>query len=264
MKLVSIFTTGILSLFASSVLAGPVAIQESIHTINDYTELDSRDNNIPTLAEAKELIKTPTGFSAYVKKGQPAKDKSIFFTCLSKKECSTLGTWAKKEGLVVVANTWKNQNLQSKGQYKGITNDEWGQYLVALSHYYASVSEGKAYLVFPHSETVPSGRKTLSTSNTTTHSRRMHVTYHFHGQIFFEILKLQPSRKEGKSLKLSGWIRQRSLPMMLLMTGKPRQKSGGRRANHSPALLGFLVRPQRLQKSLWNRVRNLVIKKLNT
>lgn len=159
MKLVSIFTSFILSSFANGVLAGPVPVEASIQNADAYTTIESRDSGIPTLAQAKELIKTPSGFSAYVKKGQPAKDTSVFFTCLSKKDCSALGKWAKEKGLVVVANTWKNPNLQSRGQYKGITNNEWGQFLVALSQYYASVSSGKAYLVFPRSETVPSGRK---------------------------------------------------------------------------------------------------------
>lgn len=167
------FSFALLASLACTALAGPVALQKDsldIHTSStDFGHLDDRaEANVPTWDEAKKLITDISGFSTYTKKGKPAADTSVFFTCLSNADCNKLTKWASTQKLTVVGQIWKNGNLQSLGQYKVEDSDgkpkkvnpaEFYKFQKAFSEYYATVSSGKAYLVFPHSDMPASGRK---------------------------------------------------------------------------------------------------------
>lgn len=167
------FSFALLSSLACTALAGPVALQEDSLDIRtsstDFGHLNDRaEANVPTWDEAKKLITDISGFSAYTKKGKPAADTSVFFTCLNSAECKRLTEWVTAQKLTVVGQIWKNGNLQSLGQYKVKGSDgklqkvlpvEFYKFQEAFSEYYATASSGKAYLVFPHSDTPASGRK---------------------------------------------------------------------------------------------------------
>lgn len=167
------FSFALLSSVVCTALAGPVALQKDSLDIRtsstDFGHLDDRGKaNVPTWDEAKKLITDISGFSAYTKKAKPAADTSVFFTCLSNADCNKLTKWVTVQKLTVVGQIWKNANFQSLGQYKVIGSDgkskkvdsaEFYKFQKAFSEYYATVSSGKAYLVFPHSSTPASGRK---------------------------------------------------------------------------------------------------------
>lgn len=178
------FSFALLSSLACNALAGPVALpKDSLDIRTSSTEfghlgeraeaefghLEARvEANVPTWDEAKKLIADISGFSAYTKKNKPAADTSVFFTCLSNQDCIKLGKWAATQKLTVVGQIWKNANLQSLGQYKVKGSDgkekkvdqaAFWEFQKAFSKYYATVSSGKAYLVFPHNDIPASGRK---------------------------------------------------------------------------------------------------------
>lgn len=170
------FSFSLLSSLACTALAGPVALPKDSLDIRtsstDFGHLEDRaEANIPTWEEAQKLIADVSGFSAYAKKGKPEAGKSVFFTCMSKQECTDLGNWAKTQGLTVVGHIWKNGNFQTIGQYKVKGNDgkerkptppEFRTFQEAFSEYYALASSGKAYFVFPHDSVPKSGRKLFS------------------------------------------------------------------------------------------------------
>lgn len=132
----------LLSSQAPTALAAPV---------NDFGTLVVRDKNIPDKAEVEKLIKPENlhDFSKYAKKGQPAKDKAIYFTGQDQKTINDIVRWANSQQLTSVRDLWKNVNFYQKGQYKGVDKDTFTNFQKAFSKYYAQLTEGKAYLIFP-------------------------------------------------------------------------------------------------------------------
>lgn len=135
----------------STALAAPAPVPVPIPDIDDGT-LVTRANNIPDKAEVEKLIKPENlhEFNKYAKKGQPPKDKAVYFTGQEQKIINSLVEWAGNQHLTTVRNMWKSDNFFQKGQYKDVDAGTFRSYQKAFSKYYAQLTEGKAYLVFPH------------------------------------------------------------------------------------------------------------------
>lgn len=144
----------LLSILSSLLLLSSQAPTALAHPVNDFGTLVVRDNNIPDKAEVETLIKPQNlhDFSKYAKKGEPAKDKAIYFTGQRAQAINDIVRWANGQHLTSVRNIWKSANFYQRGQYKEVDDNTFRDFQKAFSRYYAELTDGKAYLIFPHNQ----------------------------------------------------------------------------------------------------------------
>lgn len=166
MKFSQVLSSILFSSFVSIALAGPVPNEDvGLHgASHDFADLEARAaKNIPTEQEVSELLQVDgyKKFSKFANPGMPAKDTSVFFTGQDGRTCNKIVEWATKTAkLTSIRQIWKSPNLSTRGQYKWMeSNDEFASFQKAFSKYFASASEGTAWLLFPHSSKPSSNRK---------------------------------------------------------------------------------------------------------
>lgn len=114
-------------LLASSVLAAPSP---------SPAKLVARKDKYPSKEDCE----------SHLKKDEPAKDTSIFFTGLAKKAMNEVKTYAVDHGLTHVTNVYTPKQFTNVGEYEG-TDEERRAFQEAFSAVYAEHTSGKAYLM---------------------------------------------------------------------------------------------------------------------
>lgn len=128
------------------------ALGAPVSDFGGFEILDARDNHIPNKEEVEKLIQDGSDFSKYAKGGKPKKDEATFFTGQDRKTITKLREWAHSQGLTTVRDIWKSDNFFQQKQYKNVDDATFRKFQEAFSKYYAELTEGKAYLIFPHDQ----------------------------------------------------------------------------------------------------------------